>query len=700
LLACLLIFAGTPVELLGDIGNEPSRATDEATVMAQRSDAAPEDYEPSTVESASDLGTEHQADFLVIQRFWPWYSDAHVEVLARMGYSYEFVDPLNLGGLDLSDYRVLLVPSDQPTSFYNDLAVHYGRIESYVASGGALVFSVCDGGWNNGTNFHGAPGGVGSFRSYDDWNHLADAEHPIVRLELVDHESLFGYPSTPLTDADLVGGSCSHTSLSETMLPVGSRVLLRNSSLEPTTVEYRLGAGVVIVTGNTWEFAWDRLPGSFPATWAYGRAFPDIFEYAFTAGYPMERFVIDYAELEFEDGGADSFEFVASFVLSPISDGMDPESDAVTVSFGPFEQRMPPGSLSCEEELCSYEGSGPGITALDLHPNGIRVVASGVDLTGAPDPVQVTVGIGNDSGSDSTRLSGSLLLPEADSDDSISASVDAPLRVGLYNHPWTGDISYWVGGNGNLFAYYQSILDADPEGRFETVVVTDLTPAVLDTIDVLVLPDNAVPNVHLSSVDAWFRSGRRVIVAVDSAVTYAAYSGLLWGTPGSNGYGALWDYGSRSYDQIVERDDFITRSYHLGQRLSSLSGDSQMFDWLLPADAVALTRSAVATSRKYVVYRDVPQTGSRIVVLGPYAYYGPPTDLHDLIRDAVASVGSGIPMQVFDPLELRLRYSESDHDEFHAIVSFELNPEGDGIDPANESFTVDVGPNSWSLPAG
>ena len=702
LLSCLLIFAGASVELLGDINNEPSRTTDEATVMAQRSDSAPEDYEPSAVESAADLGTDQQTDFLVIQRFWPWSSDAHVEVLARLGYSYQFVDPLNLGGLDLSNYRVLLVPSDQSTSFYNDLAVHYGRIESYVASGGALVFSVCDGGWNYGTNYHGVPGGVGSVRSYDGWNQVADAEHPIVRLELVDHESLFGYPSTPLTDGDLVGDWCSHTSLSETTLPDGSRVLLRNSRLEPTTVEYRVGAGVVIATGNTWEFAWDRLPGSFPATWAYGRAFPDIFEYALTAGYPMERFVIDYAELEFERAGADSFEFVASFVLSPISDGMDPENDTVTVSFGPFEERMPPGSLSCEEELCSYEGSGPGITALDLHPNGIRVVASGVDLTGAPDPVEVSVGIGNDSGSDSTRLSGTLLRSEADSEEaSISAPVDAPLRVGVYNHPWTSDISYWVGGNGNLFAYYQSILDADPEDRFETVVVTDLTPAVLDTIDALVLPDNAVPNVHLSSVDGWFRSGRRVIVAVDSAVTYAAYSGLLWGTPGSNGYGRLWDYGSQSFDQIVERDDFITRSYQIGQRLSSLYGDSQMFDWLLPADAVSLTRSALTTSRKYVVYRDVPETGSRIVVLGPYAFYGPqPTDLHDLIRDAVASVGSGLPMPVFDPLELRLRYSESDLDELRAIVTLELDPEGDGIDPANESFTVDVGPNSWSLPAG
>ncbi|MFQ6128447.1 MAG: CARDB domain-containing protein [Thermoplasmata archaeon] len=210
------------------------------------------------------------------------------------------------------------------------------------------------------------------------------------------------------------------------------------------------------------------------------------------------------------------------------------------------------------------------------------------------------------------------------------------IGVGIFDHDNTGDISYWTGGNQNLFSEYDTILTSDPESRFSTVVITDLSASTLSGIDALLLPDNAVPDIYLTDVSNFFSAGGGIIT-VDSAVCYAAYSGFLWpGAAGTNGEGIYWDYGSSSDDQEILITHKITEDYVVGNVYSSISGDAQMFDSLLPTDALALTAKSSDNTKIYVAAREVAGEG-RIVELGPYAPFigSPPSDLHELVRDAV-----------------------------------------------------------------
>lgn len=221
--------------------------------------------------------------------------------------------------------------------------------------------------------------------------------------------------------------------------------------------------------------------------------------------------------------------------------------------------------------------------------------------------------------------------------------VQSTIRVAIYDDEVNGDGTYFQGFPSNAYDLVQGILNSDPQGRFTTTVVTDLSALTLANFDVLSLPDNSVPDQYLSDVAAWFVPGK-VIVCFDSAVSYAAYSGLFW--PGYSGdafNGTLWDYGSCYNDGQIADQDYVTAGYTLGQSVSTLDGDAEYYPEMLPpGTTVFLTAiggecqelaagrgqgSAFPTSRSakaettaaivYGAYRDVAGHG-RMVLLGPY----------------------------------------------------------------------------------
>ncbi|MDH5507078.1 MAG: zinc-dependent metalloprotease [Anaerolineae bacterium] len=206
------------------------------------------------------------------------------------------------------------------------------------------------------------------------------------------------------------------------------------------------------------------------------------------------------------------------------------------------------------------------------------------------------------------------------------------INVAIYNHSTTADISYFVCCHANTWSEYQALLNTDPEGRFSVSIITDLTPATLAGFDRLILPDNAVPDTDLAAVDAWFTADKRII-AVDSAASFAAYSGYLFPSiAGNNGYTSHWDYSSTPNDQEIVRIDKPTEDYTIGNVVFSQEGDAQLFTGKLPWDALVLTTKQSDKARAYVVQRAVPGKGT-IVFLGPYN----PTNaaVHPLIRDSV-----------------------------------------------------------------
>jgi hypothetical protein len=216
--------------------------------------------------------------------------------------------------------------------------------------------------------------------------------------------------------------------------------------------------------------------------------------------------------------------------------------------------------------------------------------------------------------------------------------------VAIYDHPITGDISYFFGGNSNYYSAFQTMLDSDPANRFVTEVITDLSSSTLYPFDVLLLPDNAVPDAHLSDVADFF-ANRKGIVGVDSAVCYMAYSGFLWpASAGSNGASVYWDYNSRSNDQEVILGHEITADYVVGNSYSSVGGEAQMYISLLSADAFALTSSQFNPTFAYVVAREEPGSG-RVVELGPFSSSPLSMDIHEMVRDAVHWASNAIPME-------------------------------------------------------
>jgi hypothetical protein len=209
------------------------------------------------------------------------------------------------------------------------------------------------------------------------------------------------------------------------------------------------------------------------------------------------------------------------------------------------------------------------------------------------------------------------------------------VSVAVYNHDTSADISYWTGGVENSYETYQDVLEGDPENRFRVGIVYDLSSSTLSGYDRLILPDNAVPDDYLDEVREWLWEGNNVI-AVDSAITYVSYDGLMWEeSHGTNGEDTYWDYSSDEDDLLIFRDP-ITEDIFVSYTLSSDSGDAQMYGYMLPYDARVLAESAYDSTYIYAACRRIP-SGGNVFVLGPFE--SPEDDLYPFIREVVYAPG-------------------------------------------------------------
>ncbi len=189
--------------------------------------------------------------------------------------------------------------------------------------------------------------------------------------------------------------------------------------------------------------------------------------------------------------------------------------------------------------------------------------------------------------------------------------------------------SYFAGTFVNEASAFETVYNADPEGRFEATVVANFD--FLWAYDVLVLPDEPVPDADLAKVAEWFESGGKVIVAIDSAASYAFYSGYLAPeAAGTSGHFTRWADVSGTDDQEVSVADPATAGYTVGQVLSSESDKAVLIRSILPEDVVVLTERASNPEYVYAAYRDVSSVGSRIVFLGQSAVL---PDAGNLIRN-------------------------------------------------------------------
>ena len=143
--------------------------------------------------------------------------------------------------------------SDQPTSYYQNIAANIAKINTYIAGGGVLIAHCCDigigqdGDWTGLKILPGASWGVttGQTHEYSDDVRIVDPRSPI---------------ANDLSDALLSGwGYSSHGYFNTPTLPEGTNVVMdiNGDSTKPTYIVYPYGFGRVLATMQTVEWQYD-----------------------------------------------------------------------------------------------------------------------------------------------------------------------------------------------------------------------------------------------------------------------------------------------------------------------------------------------------------------------------------------------------------------------------------------------------------
>ncbi len=174
---------------------------------------------------------------LVIQDTDAWGVDMGTFIFDNFGFSATVINSNQIASTDFDDFDLVLTVSDEGFSYYQALSSNVSKFEDYVSGGGVVQYQCA----TQGDNVTVAGGVQVEFGDLDNFNDILLPEHPIV-------EGL----SSPLE-----GNSANHTTMSN--LPAGAVQITETSgSGSPTTVEYEIGSGSVVLTGMTWEFLYNN----------------------------------------------------------------------------------------------------------------------------------------------------------------------------------------------------------------------------------------------------------------------------------------------------------------------------------------------------------------------------------------------------------------------------------------------------------
>ena len=176
---------------------------------------------------------------LVIQDQYPWGYDAVQRILSANGIPYDQVGSSSIPSIDLTSYKLVIIPSVQGSSFYNTYNSYLSKFEAYVQQGGVLELHA--------TTYSGTsprpllPGGGSNDWNGQNYNYVVRPDHPLVNGV-----------SNPF-----YGSYASHNSFSN-IQPDATVIATAGSSTggPPTLIEYRLGRGLVVASGQTLEFGW------------------------------------------------------------------------------------------------------------------------------------------------------------------------------------------------------------------------------------------------------------------------------------------------------------------------------------------------------------------------------------------------------------------------------------------------------------
>lgn len=185
----------------------------------------------------------------------PWNSNAMIDMLVSLGFTngtgndtYEIISSGQMGSVELIPGEdLVIISNDQPQYFYNNYAANEVKFTNFVYMGGSMFWEACDEGWNDGSiNSAGItlPGNISITYDEDYYNYVVNQNLPLVA----------GLPD------EMDHNYASHEYFSN--LPDGSIIYCVNSNSKPTLVEFNLGEGWLLMTGQPLEHQYEYIYGN------------------------------------------------------------------------------------------------------------------------------------------------------------------------------------------------------------------------------------------------------------------------------------------------------------------------------------------------------------------------------------------------------------------------------------------------------
>ena len=221
-----------------------------ALALAQGSTLAQEAPTLRGAEAAAPVSASRMAGAttLLVQDELPWGYDSNEQVLTALGVAYDTVASADFASVDLSAYSTIIVASTQPQQFYGRLKAHRDALDNWLKHGARTL------------EFHAA------FQSDNHWGFdLPGQVHAVWNPQSTNALTWVPDPLTAGLPHRMTGNYASHVTFQRPHV-INLAVLIRTVGGEhdPVMVDYCVGSGRVIATGQTVEFAyangWDFAP--------------------------------------------------------------------------------------------------------------------------------------------------------------------------------------------------------------------------------------------------------------------------------------------------------------------------------------------------------------------------------------------------------------------------------------------------------
>ena len=185
----------------------------------------------------------------IFQDWDPWGYSSIGDILTAWGIDYDILSSSDIGPADLGQYEKVVIASDQPSGFMDIVYSNLDWFEDYAAQGGILeIHAATNSYWVNGM----VPGGPTYVQHGSDAVTIANPIHPVL------------FNPNLITDEELDNwNNAVHGYLND--IPSGSDIILVAVPDYPALIEFRFGAGAIMVSTQTLE-------------WAYGRDLSNILE--------------------------------------------------------------------------------------------------------------------------------------------------------------------------------------------------------------------------------------------------------------------------------------------------------------------------------------------------------------------------------------------------------------------------------------